>query len=60
LIQYFFEFFTPVTLPFAWYHYFDNKPKLIISDEGILFEDKGFYYWGMIINTNIKEINKNG
>jgi hypothetical protein len=55
VITLFYGFFTFVALPVAWYHYFDNKPKLTISYEGIWTPDEGLYTWGMITQTSIKE-----
>ena len=49
-----------LTLPIAWYHYFDDKAKLRITNEGILIEDKDLYYWGMITKTSIREVNDEG
>jgi hypothetical protein len=51
----FFGFFTIVVIPIVWYNYFDNKPKLTISNEGIKIDNKDFYYWDMILTTSIKE-----
>ena len=56
----FYGLFTIVTLPIAWYHYFDDKAKLRITNEGILIEDKDLYYWGMITKTSIREVNDEG
>ena len=53
----FYGFFTLVALPASWYHYFDNKPKLIISYEGIWTQEKGLYNWDIINNISFKEEN---
>jgi len=56
----FYSFFTIIALPITWYHYFDNKPKLTISNEGIWTKEKGLYVWGMIIQMSIHEVNFEG